>query len=1076
MKLARHFTEDGIDPFSYVEWKEVSTTIKNENTNEIIFKIENIEIPAHWSQISQDIILSKYLRLTNVPSKSIKVSESTPSGKQISDWLQRSTPVDGCQFGPETSTKQIFHRLAGFWAYWGWWYGYFDEEADAKIFYDESVYMLINQIAAPNTPQWFNSGVYWAYGHAGKKKGFWKADPKTCVANETSNTYENPGIHACFLQSVGDSLFEEDGIFNRIVSEARAFVSGGGSGSNFSAIRSKFEKLSSGNPATGLMSFLKIFDRSAGVVKSGSSQRKAAKMVVVDIDHPEAPEFILWKGIEEKKTQALAIGGFDAGWEGEAYQTVSGQNSNNSIRLSKKFLDAVVGDVMWDMTARTTGQVIRRMKARELWQYIKKAAWESGDPGVQYDDIINDWNTCKSDGRIKTSNPCLEYTFLDDTACNLATLNLQTLFHDNGDLKIKDFIAACRHWLMVLDISINAAQLPTKQLAEGTVKYRTTGLGHSGIGAVLMRAGIKYDCDKACHLSAAVTSLMTAECYSVSADMARTLGTFPRYEANKDCMQQVLRNHCAASVRKSLKSFSFRNLTVTPWSIDHSFINDELTNTIEAAWDNAITQGDKFGYRNAFVTVIQPSGTIGLVLGCDTTAIEPDFGIVKFKRLSGGGSMKIVNESVETSLRNLGYSDSQVDDIMIYVLGNNTFDGAPYINRQSLLDVGVTVDDLDEIEANLSGVSQLRYALMPYKLSDDTLQAIDIDKKSTNIFTALKFTQEQYIEANKWICGYGTLEGAPHIRSEHLSIFDCANRSGYGKRFINPEAHVRMCSAVSPFISGAISKTVNEPNEATEDDIGNLYLMAFDGRGSTRYCPGGIKGFAVYRDGSKQSQPLNNPTDMSWWSDSCKDARVYLRGDRRRPPRKRELVAHEVTIYTTQGHHKIIIKFGEYEDGSLAEIWIEVGKSNPDFTLAMRWMSRSMSNAIQYGQPIKEIADSFLNEEGGPAGRTDHPYITYCSSVPDLVVKLAMLEYEGDTTYCKKIPAEHEVRRGMIKNGKNGHNGNGHKSQNESVLGQRTFIAATKGRGCSKCGSELIQEFPCKLCLSCGTSLGGCSP
>jgi len=1074
MKISRHFTKAGIDPFSYVDWRETNTIIKNEVTGEVIFKIENAEVPAHFSQISQDIILSKYLRLTNIPTKTIKISEKTPSGKFIPEWLQRSVPVDGCQFSYEISTKQVFHRMAGFWTYWGFWYNYFDSEEDARAFYDESIFMLENQIAAPNTPQWFNSGIYWAYGYTGKKKGFWKADPQTCVATETENTYEYPGVHACHLQSVGDNLFESDGIFNRIVSEARAFVSGGGTGSNFSAIRSRFEKLSSGNMATGLMSFLKIFDKSAGVVKSGSTQRRAAKMVVVDADHPEVLEFINWKGVEEKKVQALAHNGFDAGWEGEAYQTVSGQNSNNSIRINKKFIDSVVNDIIWEMTARTTGKVVRQIKASELWQAIKKAAWESGDPGIQYDDIINDWNTCKNDGRIRTSNPCNEYVFLDDTSCNLATLNLQRLFTDNGELKIDDFKVACRHWMMVLDISINAAQLPTKALAEGTVKYRTTGLGHSGIGAVLMRAGIPYDSDKACHLLAAVTSLMLAESYSISAEMANDLGTFPRYAANKECMNAVLHNHAVSSLKKTEKSWSLHNLTIKPWIIDHNAISDTLSEAITASWNNTISLGNKHGYRNAFTTVIQPSGTVGLILGCDTTAIEPDFGIVKFKRLSGGGSMKIVNESVEIALRNLGYTEQQIDDIMVYVLGNNTLDGAPYINRQSLIERGITESDLDDIEARFSGLCQLRYAIMPHNLSDESLYAIGCNKTTANIFSAMGFLQEQYVEANKWICGFGTLEGAPHIKPEHLNIFDCANRSGYGKRFIGWEAHVRMCSATSTFVSGAISKTINMPNDATEDDIGKVYLMSFDGRGSTNYCPGGIKGLAVYRDGSKQSQPLNNPTDMNWWMSSIDDNKIYFRGDRRRPPRKRELVAHEITIFNPQGSHKVIIKFGEYEDGNLAEVWIEVGKSNPDFTLAMRWMSRAMSNAIQYGQPLSEIADSFINEEGGPAGRTDHQYITYCSSVPDLVVKLAMLEYEGDTTYCKRIPAQHEVRRGRIsyKNG-NG-NGNGHKTN--GVLGERSIITTQKGRGCPKCGSSDLQKFPCELCNACGSSLGGCSP
>ncbi|MEM3000610.1 MAG: hypothetical protein QXU32_00710 [Nitrososphaerales archaeon] len=1095
MKLSRHYTKAGVDPFSYVEWREASTTIRNETTGDIIFKIENAEVPAHFSQISQDIILSKYLRLTGVPSRTVRISEKTPDGRDVPVWLQRSEPADGCTFGSETSAKQVFHRLAGFWAYWGWWFGYFDSEDDARIFYDESIYMLETQLAAPNTPQWYNSGIYWAYGIKGKKKGFWKADPITCIAKETENTYEFPGIFACHILSVDDNLFESSGIYENIVSEARAFVTGGGCGSNFSAIRSRFEKLSSGNQATGLMSFLKIFDRSAGVVKSGSSQRRAAKMVIVDMDHPEVPEYIAWKETEEKKVQALARGGFDAGWEGEAYQTVSGQNSNNSVRIPSSFIKAVSENRDWHMTARTTGDVVRSMKARDLWNSLVHAAWASGDPGVQYDDIIQEWNTCAADGRIRATNPCAEYVFLDDTSCNLATLNLQKFFDDKGNLDIRGFKYACHHWMMILDISINAAQLPTKKLAEGTVKYRTTGLGHSGIGAVLMRAGIPYDSDKACHLMAAVTALMLGESYVASAMMAEAVGTFPRFQHNKETMFRILRNHARAAYGKYKKD-DYEGLSIKPWEIDHNQIPSDLSKSIIESWANALALGAKHGYRNAFTTLIQPSGTVGLLLGCDTTAIEPDFGIVKFKRLSGGGSMKIVNESVEIALRNLGYTENQIDDIMIYVLGNNNLEHSPHINRRSLMDRGVAERDIDEIEASLPGISQLRYAFLVHKLSDETLHNIGLDRKkdaNANVLSVLGFTQEEYIEANKWICGHGTLEGAPHLRTEHLPIFDCANRSGYGSRCIRWEAHVRACSAVSPFVSGAISKTFNVPKDATEKDIESVYLMAFDGRGAKNYCPGGVKCFAVYRDGSKQAQPLNNPTDMSWWAQyDTADNKVYFRGNRRRPPRKRELIAHEVTIYGPQRQHKVIIKFGEYEDGSLCEIWIDVSKENPDFYMAMKWASRAMSNALQYGQPLREIAESFINEEGGPAGRTNHPYITYCTSIPDLVVKLAMLEYEGDTTYCRRIPAQHEVRRGIImrRNNRKNNNGNWHSmidhqsfdgngngnGSGEPILARRSAITIVKGRGCPKCGSMNLQYYPCELCLDCGTSLGGCSP
>jgi ribonucleoside-diphosphate reductase alpha chain len=865
-------------------------------------------------------------------------------------------------------------------------------------------------------------------------------------------------------------LFDESGIYDNLTIEAKAFAIGGGAGKNTSNIRSKYEYLRTGSKASGSMEFADVDDKSAGVIKSGSGQRRAAKMVIKDMDDPEVPELIAWKAREEKKVGALAAAGFSARWEGEAYKTVSGQNSNNSVRIPDSFMDIIKSDQNWSMINRTTGDVARRMKGKDLWKLIVESCWKSGDPGVQYDSIIQSWDTCPGDGRIRATNPCAEFVFKDNTSCNLASLNLQNLVDVSGaKLLIDNFEYTCRHWLTILDISVDAAQLPSKQLAFGTAKYRTTGLGHTGLGAVLERAGISYDSDEACHMAAAISSLMTAQCYTMSAKLAKKLGTFDGFKDNKKDMMRVLENHRTASNGGNYaRKRGYDGLNMKPWEIDHAIIDKDLSKAVISSWDEAIRLA-KRGLRNAFVTLIQPSGTVGLLMGCDTTAIEPDYSVVKLKRLAGGGAMKIVNRSIRKSLENLGYDEPKIEDVEIYVTGNNTLDEAPHINRESLQHAGITDKDLDDIETRLDSVIQLQDAFID--LSQESIRNIGLTSSDgINLFKQINFTKEQYIEATKWICGHGTLEGAPHVVREHLPIFDCASRSGFGKRHLRWQAHVRMVSAVSPFISGGISKTLNLPEEATEQDVEAALLMAYDGRGSTDYCPGGVKCLAIYRDGSKKSQPMTNPYNVDWWDGPSTDQAVYLRGTRKRPPKKRIMIAHEVTIKNPSGDQKVIIKFGEYEDGSLSEMWIEVTKDNPSFYLSMKWASRAISNAIQYGMPLEDILKSFGNEEGGPGGPTDHPYITFCKSIIDFAVKLAMLEYEGDITFCRRRPPLHAIRCGQIKKKKK--DGEKKTLLEEKAIHLRKIVEDS----CPKCGSRNIQRYPCETCLNCGASLGGCSP
>ena len=1066
MKVARHFTTEGQEPIDFIKWKQVNVTLKDDETGKIIYEVKGSYVPEQFSPIAANIMIGKYFRLTGVPSET-EPAVGNPinvNKKLFPDWLRRRAPKKGCTFGAENHALQVFSRLAGFWTHWGWMYGYFDEEKDARAFYDETIYMLAHQMAAPNTPQWFNSGIFWAYGITREPKGYWRVDPQTGEPMMPKDFYEFPGIHACHILGLSDHLFgpDCDGVYDNIGIETRAFAQGGGAGSNFSNVRSRDEKLSTGGKPTGLLSFLKVFDRSASVIKSGSGQRRSSKMVILDMDHPEIEDFINWKVLEEKKVDALIKDGFDSAYEGEAYKTVSGQNSNNSVRISNAFMEAVNNDKEWALTARTTGEVIKKVKARALWDQVVKAAWRTGDPGVQFDDLHNAWNTCKGDGKIRATNPCSEYTFLDNTSCNLASLNMQAFFGDDdldgtgSGFAINDFTYACSHWAMILDISNCAAQLPSKALAVGTHNYRAIGLGHTGMGAVLMRKGIPYDSPEAQHWMLIVSAFMTANAYVKSTEMAQALGAFPRYEHNKTSIWAVIAEH----TRSYLQKATVGGLLGIP---------DFLITVVRDRWQEAGLLGHAHGYRNAFVTLIAPSGTIGLLLGCDTLAIEPDFSIVKFKKLSGGGTMKIVNDSVRIGLANLGYCQGMIDDMMVWTLGHNTLEGAPHINRESLEGAGILDDDLDKIEESLLGTAELRYALTPRALSDDSKHAIGWDPSDKNIFKRLGFSKEEYVAANLWICGHGTLEGAPHIKQEHLAVFDCANPSGSGTRFIGPEAHVAIMAAVTPFISGAISKTVNLPANATEADVQKIYETSFKM---------GVKNITIYRDGCKRSQPLMNPGDMSWWAETTAAA-VYLRGQRMRPPKKRIGLTQEFTITTEHGKVKVWITTGEYENGMPCEIWVDIsGKQNPDFRLALKWWARALSNALQYGQPMEEVDHSFMMEEGGPFGRTDHKNISYCSSIPDLILKWLSMEYLADLNWCKKKPPISELRVSELPElaklvGLK-------RSQSKAITHRDDIPMLTVPikhlQKCPFCGSTNIIPYPCPTCAACGASLGGCGP
>jgi len=880
MKIERKFTKAGQDAYSELDFVSVTSEIRNPDGT-IVFRQEEIEVPATWSQVASDVIAQKYFRKAGVPARLKKVRE-----KDVPEFLWRSIPDgDDVELGGENSSKQVFDRLAGAWTYWGWKGGYFSTESDARAYLDEMRFMLAAQMAAPNSPQWFNTGLHWAYGIDGPAQGHHYVDHKTGKLTKSKSSYERPQPHACFIQGVKDDLVNEGGIMDLWVREARLFKYGSGTGTNFSHLRGAGESLSGGGKSSGLMGFLKIGDRAAGAIKSGGTTRRAAKMVCLDLDHPDIESFVNWKVREEIKVAALVEGlkvitgadasikeaaekiGLDLSYDfnGEAYYTVSGQNSNNSVRIPDAFFDALDRDSDWELVNRTTKDVAKTVPSRELWNQIGYAAWRCADPGVQYDSTINAWHTCPNGGRINASNPCSEYMFLDNTACNLASINLLTLFDaDSREFDIERFEHAIDLWTVVLEISVLMAQFPSKEIADLSYQYRTLGLGYANIGAMLMQAGVPYDSEEARAICGSITSILTGRSYRMSAKMASEHGAFPGYDDNRNEMLRVIRNHRRAAHGVARNADEWENLRIRPVPIDHNVMRagvnvsnaGRMLDRATKAWDDALDMGVEHGYRNAQVTVIAPTGTIGLLMDCDTTGVEPDFALVKFKKLAGGGYFKIANNSLKPALVNLGYTKRQVREMLTYVLGTLSLDVLVPGDKKDrtlaayLKDAGMNADDLKVVTDALPGVFEVAFAFTPWALGDDAMGRLGIDAAkakadtSFNLLKRLGLTSGQIGAINEIVCGTQTIEGSPHLRDEHLPVFDCANKCGKkGERFISAEGHIRMMGAAQPFISGAISKTINLPNEAGIDEIMDAYRQSWEL---------GLKANALYRDRSEE--------------------------------------------------------------------------------------------------------------------------------------------------------------------------------------------------------------------------------
>ena len=1001
LSIERRFTNEGESPYETVAWSRRDSRITNPDGS-IVFEMTDAEIPKQWSQIAADIMVSKYFRKAGVP-------QLDSNGETITD--DDGNPI----LGPERSARQVIERLASTWRWWGENHGYFASEHDAQAFEDELVYMLVNQMAAPNSPQWFNTGLHHNYGISGPAQGFWFVDPVTEQLEESSDSYSRPSPHACFIQAVKDDLINEGGIMDLWVREARLFKFGSGTGTNFSSIRGEGERLSGGGKSSGLMSFLKVGDRAAGAIKSGGTTRRAAKMVILDIDHPDIEAFIDWKAKEEDKVRALIAAGYPADFNGEAYLTVSGQNSNNSVRLSNEFVEAVLSDSDWDLTARTDGSVMQTVSARGLWDRIAEAAWACADPGVQFHTTINEWHTSPAGGEIRASNPCAEYMFLDNTACNLASLNLVS-FYDSATatFDLEGYRHAIRIWTIALEISVTMAQFPSKEIAQGSYDYRTLGLGYANLGSLLMRSGIPYDSEKGRSIAGALTAILTGHSYATSAEMASVVGPFPKYDENRDSMLRVMRNHRRAAYGVAIEEYE--GISHQVLSINQDICPDDLLAEAHNAWNIAVELGEQFGYRNAQATVLAPTGTIGLLMDCDTTGVEPDFALVKFKKLAGGGYFKIVNQSVAPALRALGYSESHNEEIINYVIGTMSLHGTPHINTATLRAKGFTAKDLDTIEALLPGVFELGFAFNQWSLGDETMQRLGFmpdqyNGAGFNMLKALGFTQAEIIEANDYICGRQTIEGAPHLLAEHLAVFDCANRNGkYGERFIHHSGHIKMMAAAQPFISGAISKTINLPNEATLEDIQESYRMSWEL---------GLKAMALYRDGSKASQPLSAKSDGGMSDEEDEELTDALEAEidvvatfavtgslpygmspteaYANMPRPRFLLPGRRVGFTQEarvGGHKLFVRTGEYEDGTLGEIFIDLAKEGATLRGILSCFAIAVSKGLQYGVPLEEFVDTFTFQTFEPRGMVEgHPHIKMSNSIIDYVFRSLGIDY-----------------------------------------------------------------------------------
>ena len=1072
MKITRYFTADKIGPYDDIAFIEATSHVKARS--DMKEQILHLTVPEGWSQTAVDILAQKYCRKAGIPKALKYVDEpDTPSflARRIADEDALAKLPENERLTGENDATAVFDRMAGAWAWWGWKGGYFSSEQDAKNYYDEMRFMLVSQMAAPNSPQWFNTGLHWAYGIEGPAQGHYICDFKTGECKTAPNAYEHPQLHACFIQSVKDDLIAIGGVMDLWHREARLFKYGSGSGTNFSSLRGAGEPLSGGGMSSGIISFLRIGDVAAGAIKSGGVTRRAAKMVILDVDHPDIEDFVDWKLKEEMKVAALVVGSRqlrrhinaimtacdkDAGadgynvkknetlklaaakaranglpesvikraiqwaeqglkvlplddyttdWDSESYRAVFGQNANNSIRLSNDFIEAVAENNPWILTKRVDGSVAKTLPARDLWEKISETAWACADPGIQFSDTINQWHTCPEGGEIRASNPCSEYMFLDDTACNLASINLLKFLRDDNSFDSKGFIHACELWALTLEISVMMAAYPSKTIAENSFAYRTLGLGFANLGGLLMSSGIAYDSEAGRETAAAISAMMTGAAYRQSARIAAELGAFSHFEANKIPMLQVIENHAAAC---GVEGITPKGLTHPPTPIDgNKCLLGDMPAQARTIWQDVIALGRKHGFRNAQVSLLAPTGTIGLLMDCDTTGIEPDFALVKFKQLAGGGHFKLINQSVPRALRSLGYGEAQIRDITDYATGRATLEGAPGVSFDALRDEGFGDEQIKALQNALKDAFDVTYAFTKDVLGEGFLRGTlglddaHINQSGYGILRDLGFSDEDIHAANLFCCGAMTLEGAPHLKQEHLPIFDCASPCGrVGTRSLSIDGHIGMMAACQPFLSGAISKTVNLPNSASIADIQRVYQQAWKS---------GLKAIALYRDGCKLSQPLAGAllADEDWQDleeaeNTPEKARIFAErvvekivergpGRRRLPDRRKGYIQKAIV-----GGHKVYLHTGEFDDGELGEIFIDMHKEGAAFRSLMNNFAIAISLGLQYGVPLEEYVDAYLFTRFDPSGPVQgNDQIKNATSILDYIFRELAISYMG---------------------------------------------------------------------------------
>ncbi len=1076
--IRRRFTTPGVDPFTGITFEERDARIQNSDGS-AVFEMRGAAIPADWSQLASDILVSKYFRKTGVPG-----TDCEKSARQVVTRIARTI-------------RQAGESL----------HGYFADAEESETFEAELTYMLIRQIGAFNSPVWFNCGLAQSYGITGRPVGSWVWDPAAQATVPTRDAYTHPQLSACFIQSIQDDLMDIAGAVQR---EMRLFKFGSGTGTNFSTLRAEGERLSGGGTSSGLMSFLEILDRAAGATKSGGTTRRAAKMVILDADHPDIEKFINWKAREEEKASILIAAGYESDFNGEAYKTVSGQNSNNSVRLSDDFMQAVIDDREWTTHFRTTGEEARTFRARDLMQQIAYAAWRCADPGLQFDTTINRWHTCKESGRINASNPCSEYMFLDDSACNLASINLMKFAGEDGTFDVEGYRHAVSVFTLAMDIIVDQASYPTQAIAQHSHDYRPLGLGYANLGTLLMVNGIPYDSDTGRATAAALTAILTGRAYATSAEIAARKGPFAGYPKNRLPMLEVMNMH-----------------RDTAYAISAGDCPSYLLAAAQEDWDHALRLGERHGYRNAQATVIAPTGTIGLLMDCDTTGIEPDFALVKFKKLAGGGYFKIVNRSVNRALEMLGYTPEQIQDILTYVTGTMSLNGAPHVNRAALQQRGLAADDIDRIERSLPGVFELKHAFQASALSPVTLARLgiaeaDARRPGFDLLTRLNFSAGEVAEAEEVICGRMTVEGAPHLKAEHLAVFDCANRCGrHGQRFIDPMGHVRMMAAVQPFVSGAISKTINMPEETTAEDVYRTYMESW------RL---GLKAVAIYRDGCKRSQPLSSsgegkksrlaaaesegktsttaplaagaapgaptpgkgngngsngdgtpataaaPAPAAAAGPAPAPAQAPTASRRQRLGKKRRGFTQEARVC----NNKVYVRTGEYPDGRLGEIFIDMHKEGAAFRSMMNCFAISVSLGLQHGVPLSEYVDAFVFTRFDPQGPVEgHPNIKFATSIVDYIFRVLGMEYLGRTDFLQVKPADMDVAEEKaleaLANGAPAAaagGGAGAGTVSPSGLGQQMRTLMGDAPLCDICGNITVRNGTCYKCMNCGNSMG----